>query len=87
MHTHHPLFKGLPYNSLIIHLYSELKKLGQAAFFASPPSPHTPISPLGMLPRDGKPVRSLPPYKVKNNWDIKHALFGQNDYIGKLFII
>ncbi|RUS69573.1 hypothetical protein EGW08_022665 [Elysia chlorotica] len=35
----------------------------------------------GLLPRDGKPVRSLPPYRPPNRWDAKHALFGQNDYI------
>ncbi|CAL1531046.1 unnamed protein product [Lymnaea stagnalis] len=35
----------------------------------------------GVLPRHERPVRSLPPYRPKDNWATKPALFGQNDYI------
>ncbi|BFZ23518.1 hypothetical protein BsWGS_26557 [Bradybaena similaris] len=35
----------------------------------------------GLLPRDGIPVRSLPPFRPKDQWTPKKALFGQNDYI------
>ncbi|XP_060069325.1 large ribosomal subunit protein mL51-like [Ylistrum balloti] len=35
----------------------------------------------GTLPRDDKPLRSMKKYKVKDRWDEKHSLFGQNDYI------
>uniref|UniRef100_A0A0B7A8C9 Large ribosomal subunit protein mL51 n=1 Tax=Arion vulgaris TaxID=1028688 RepID=A0A0B7A8C9_9EUPU len=35
----------------------------------------------GLLPRDGIPVKSLPPYRPKDNWSSQKALFGQNDYI------
>ncbi|XP_021346812.1 39S ribosomal protein L51, mitochondrial-like [Mizuhopecten yessoensis] len=35
----------------------------------------------GVLPRDDKPFRAMKKYQVKNRWDEKHSLFGQNDYI------
>ncbi|XP_059141898.1 large ribosomal subunit protein mL51-like [Physella acuta] len=35
----------------------------------------------GVLPRPDGPLRSIPPYKVKDSWSKPKALFGQNDYI------
>jgi hypothetical protein len=40
---------------------------------------------LGALPKLDKPMKFKPVKKQKDGWDREHALFGQNDYIGKIF--
>ena len=44
-----------------------------------------PVSILGALPKLDKPMKFKPVKKQKDDWDREHALFGQNDYIGKIF--
>jgi hypothetical protein len=39
------------------------------------------------LPKLDKPMKFKPVKKQKDGWDREHALFGQNDYIGKIFLL